>query len=430
MAKQIIQTGSSANDGTGDSIRVGAQKINANFTELYNSVYTLPTAGVGSEGRLGGVKVDGTTITVTDGIISSTAGYILPTATTSVLGGVKIDGVTITKNNLNQLVSAQYALPIASANTLGGIKVGSGLSMNNGVLSSTGGYSLPTASTTVLGGVKIDGSTITLNGYNQLVSVQYSLPTASTTILGGVKVDGTTITINGSGIISGANTYTLPTASTTILGGVKIDGSTITLNGSNQLVSTQYSLPTATTSLLGGVKVDGSTITISSGVISAAGYSLPTATTSVLGGVKVDGTSISITDGVISSSGSTPSRTTASVTSASLTAGSSGTYTITGFKGYALLKIQTSSAAWVTLYTDTAARTSDSSRLEIVDPLPGSGVVAEVITTGAETIVISPGTIGFSNEGTPTTSIPIKIVNKGVSSTTITVTLTLLKLEN
>jgi hypothetical protein len=72
MTKQIIETGSSANDGTGDTLRTGAQKINANFTELYNSIYSLPAAGVGIEGTLGGVKVDGTSVVINNGVISST----------------------------------------------------------------------------------------------------------------------------------------------------------------------------------------------------------------------------------------------------------------------------------------------------------------------------------------------------------------------
>ena len=35
MAKQGIGTGSAANDGTGDSLRSAAGKINANFDEIY-----------------------------------------------------------------------------------------------------------------------------------------------------------------------------------------------------------------------------------------------------------------------------------------------------------------------------------------------------------------------------------------------------------
>jgi hypothetical protein len=94
-----------------------------------------------------------------------------------------------------------------SVSTLSASGSGS-LSYTGGVFTFTppviGSYSLPTASTSVLGGVKIDGSTITLNGSNQLVAnyTNYTLPTASTTVLGGVKVDGSTVTINGSGVIT------------------------------------------------------------------------------------------------------------------------------------------------------------------------------------------------------------------------------------
>ena len=36
MAKQNINIGSTANDGTGDDLRTAGDKINDNFTELYN----------------------------------------------------------------------------------------------------------------------------------------------------------------------------------------------------------------------------------------------------------------------------------------------------------------------------------------------------------------------------------------------------------
>ena len=58
--------------------------------------YTLPTA---STTVLGGVKVDGSTINIANGVISGANTYSLPTSSTTVLGGVKIDGTTITINN-------------------------------------------------------------------------------------------------------------------------------------------------------------------------------------------------------------------------------------------------------------------------------------------------------------------------------------------
>ena len=61
---------------------------------ISDAAYVLPEATTSS---LGGVKPDGTTITVdADGTIHGANTYILPEATTSTLGGVKPDGTTIT----------------------------------------------------------------------------------------------------------------------------------------------------------------------------------------------------------------------------------------------------------------------------------------------------------------------------------------------
>ena len=123
------------------------------------------------------------------------------------------------------------------------------------------------------------------------------------------------------------------------------------------------------------------------------------------------------------------SRTTASTATPSISSGQSSNITISGFKSYMLMNIATDSAAWVTLYTDTASRTADASRAETTDPAPGSGVIAEVITTGSSSQIITPAVVGFNNESPATNNIYAKVVNKGGSATAITVTLTLLQLE-
>ena len=97
-------------------------------------------------------------------------------------------------------------------------------------------------------------------------------------------------------------------------------------------------------------------------------------------------------------------------------------------KTYALLKVSTSHAAWVTLYSDTGSRTADASRQINVDPLPGSGVLSEVITTGNQVQLITPGTICFNSAGTGTTY--AKIVNKSGSTANVSVTLTYVVLES
>jgi len=389
MAKQTINLGNAVNDGTGDALRVGAQKINANFTELYN--------------LLGGnnIQIVSSIIAGPGLVASSPSGNVTITAqqaSADTVGVVKI-GAGITVSEDGTISSSIYTLPRAATNILGGIKVGNNLTINNeGVLSADAqNYVLPTASPTTKGGIQVGFGLEMVEGVLNAIPGAYLLPIASTTELGGIKVDGTSITINPStGVISGANTYILPTASTTVLGGVKVDGTTITLNGSDQLVATSYSLPTASTTVLGGVKVDGTTITLNgSDQLTVTRYS----------------------------------RTPVQATTTSLANNATGNLTITGYKGYALYKIQTSAAAWIRIYTDSASRTADSSRDQTTDPSPGSGVIAEVITTGAETILISPGTIGFSNESTPSTDIQLAVTNKSGGTTTITVTLTVLQLE-
>ena len=122
-------------------------------------------------------------------------------------------------------------------------------------------------------------------------------------------------------------------------------------------------------------------------------------------------------------------RVTAQGATSTIANGAAENVTITGFKSYSLLKIQTSAAAWVTIYSDTGSRLTDASRLENTDPSPGSGVIAEVIHTTGTTTKITPGTIGWNDDGTPSTNIYLKVVNKSGSNAAITVTLTLLQLE-
>ena len=120
------------------------------------------------------------------------------------------------------------------------------------------------------------------------------------------------------------------------------------------------------------------------------------------------------------------SRGTALITQ-SIANGAVSNVSITTPKTYVLYSIQTSHAAWVTLYSDTTSRTNDSTRSETTDPTPGSGVLTEVITTSAATQLITPGTICFNSAATGITY--AKIVNKSGSTANISVTLTYLQLE-
>ena len=149
--------------------------------------------------------------------------------------------------------------------------------------------------------------------------------------------------------------------------------------------------------------------------------------------IKSGGTSTQylMADGSTSTSSVSNTRTDKSATTSSTAAGASVDLSITAFKAYNLLKLAINHPAWVVLYVDAASRTADSSRAEGTDPTPGSGVIAEVITTqvGASTFLFSPGIFGWNNDSTPATTVYAKVKNKDSVSRDITVTLTVIQAE-
>ena len=201
-------------------------------------------------------------------------------------------------------------------------------------------------------------------------------------------------------------------------------------------IPSAYTLPTASATVLGGIKV-GSNLTIdaNTGVLSAVqgSYTLPTASTTVLGGVKVDGTSITIDgNGVITANaGSTsPSITDLTDQTGIITQnGGTGDLNISGYKGYVLYKIASSHEAWIRVFVDDASRQADDTRSEGTDPTPGSGVIAEVRTSGPnQSVLITPGVMGFNNDNPRTTTMYLSVVNRSNVTTAIDITLTALKI--
>jgi hypothetical protein len=89
MAKKVINIGLSANDGTGDSLRVAGGKINDNFTEVYDA-------------------------------LSTAYSYDLPKASASVLGGVKI-GANLSMNATTGVLSASVPNALTDLDIVDGI---------------------------------------------------------------------------------------------------------------------------------------------------------------------------------------------------------------------------------------------------------------------------------------------------------------------
>lgn len=217
--------------------------------------YTLPTA---STETLGGVKVDGNTITIADGVISAVNTGGSETGTTDYtqltnkpqIGGVELTGnKTLTDLGIqpagdylvetdladyakttdiptNYLTEADLTGYAKTADLEGYVETGdlAGYAQTSSLstVATSGSYNDLTNKPTII------------TSYNDLtdkpsIPEAYTLPTASTTTLGGVKVDGTTVTIE-DGVISAHATSTGGTSDYVALtnkpqiGGVELTG--------------------------------------------------------------------------------------------------------------------------------------------------------------------------------------------------------------
>ena len=267
-----------------------------------------------------------------------------------------------------------------------------------------------------------DGTTWNAQG----VTGTYTLPTASSTILGGIKV-GSNLTIAGDGTLAaqtGASVNCFSTIQVSGQNNVVADSNSDTLTfaaGTGISISTNSSSDTVTiTATGGGGSYGDSDVDTHLNVSGASSGEI----------LSWNGTDYAwVADQTGGGGSGLQSRTSANAATASIANGASANIQITAAKTYALQKIQTSAAAWVTLYVSDAARTADASRNETTDPLPGAGVIAEVITSDGAIQNITPGTLGWNDESTPTTDAYLKVLNKSGSTQAITVTLHFVALE-
>jgi len=272
-----------------------------------------------------------------------------------------------------------------------------------------------------------------------------------TSIIAGTNItlgeDGGNITINSTGGGSGTgnfatknvNTYTATALQTTFAGvyevgyvdvyinGVKLSASEYTAtNGTSIVLDTGATLGDVVEviglqSVLGGVQIrDNDTVIGTAGTIN---FGSNLSVSDVVSGIVT----VTATGG----GGALQSRTTVSGTTASLADNAIGNIDITGFKSYSLMKVGLSTAGWFRLYTDSASRTADAGRSIGEDPIPGSGVIAEVVTTGISTQqMISPFVMGGNMDDPVTTTMYVAIQNTSGETKTITANLTILKLED
>ena len=129
MARQPINIGSSANDGTGDPLRTAFDKINDNFVELYGTDNDINTLDANLN-----VNTFAITTGVTNGDITVT-----PNGTGSIkLGAMKFNGTTLSSDdstiiNINEGLVVDGTANISGATTLGStLSVGTSLALATG----------------------------------------------------------------------------------------------------------------------------------------------------------------------------------------------------------------------------------------------------------------------------------------------------------
>ena len=295
MAQQTLNVGSNANDGTGDNLRVAMQKINENFTEVYNAP---------------GITVDSLSFTgneisasrSNDDIVFKPAGA----------GGVSFPAIRIDDNNIVGTRSNEdiNLLPSGTGSVVfGAIKIsGTTLSsddsttidINDGLV--VDGTATVTGTALFTGAVNMS-STLDVTGNTTLANITAS-GTASLT--GTVTIDNLTFNDDTIGTSSNADLFLTPGGTgTVVVSNLTIDSN---VNLTDNVIKTTQSNSDLVLSPAGTGQVVVAKADIDSGAIdnTTIGATTPAAgtftTLSTTTSMVIDG--VTISDNVVSTNAS------------------------------------------------------------------------------------------------------------------------------
>ena len=227
MARQGINIGSSANDGTGDPLRTAFDKINDNFVELYggdNDINTLDA------------NLDVNNFAITTGKTNGDV-TITPNGTGSIkLGAMKFVGTTMSSDDSTQITIAENIQTTGTLNVAGATALSSTLSVGTSLALATG------ATVTGIDNGALGSSATLLATQGAIKTYVDSQVTAQDLDLAGdsgtgaIDLDSQSLTIaGGTGLdsVAGSQTVTL-----------NIDSTVATLTGSQTLTNKVLTSPT------------------------------------------------------------------------------------------------------------------------------------------------------------------------------------------
>src|SRR6056300_1715987 len=241
MARQSINIGSSANDGTGDPLRTAFDKINDNFVELYGTDNDINTLDA---------NLDVNTFAITTGVTNGDI-TVTPNGTGSIkLGAMKFNGTTLSSDDSTQITIADNIQTTGTLNVTGATTLGSTLAVGTSLALATG------ATVTGIDNGALGSSATLLATQGAIKTYVDSQVTAQD--LDFACDDSTTLSIDldsESLQFSGGTGITTAGTSNTVT--IAIDGTVTTLTGSQTLTNKVLTSPTINAATMTGtVTVD------------------------------------------------------------------------------------------------------------------------------------------------------------------------------
>jgi hypothetical protein len=243
MARQNINIGSSANDGTGDPLRTAFDKINDNFVELYGSDNDINTLDA---------NLDVSTFAITTGVTNGDI-TVTPNGTGSIkLGAMKFVGTTMSSDDSTQITIAENIQTTGTLNVAGAATITGATTLSTSLALASGATVTGILDEDAMGS---DSATAlaTQQSIKAYVDAQVTAAdldfTADDSTTNSIDLDSEVMQFSGgTGITTSATGNTVTTA---------IDGTVTTLTGSQTLTNKVLTAPTINAATMTGtVTVD------------------------------------------------------------------------------------------------------------------------------------------------------------------------------